>query len=223
MTMTDSGFWIGKGILSHAECDDLSTVLARGRHARGRAGARHLMASPEVRSLAMDTRLLDIAAETLGGRAVPYRATLFEKSGRANWLVVWHQDTALPLVAKVVGDDWGPWSTKAGVLYAHAPAWALERIVALRVHLDPSTRDNGPLRVIPGTHRLGILSDDDVFSLARRTAEVECVVERGGIIAMRPLLIHSSSKVRLDQPRRVIHLEYVDTLDLGHGARLAVA
>ena len=31
---------------------------------------------------------------------------------------------------------WGPWSTKEGIIYAHAPASALDRGVALRLHLD---------------------------------------------------------------------------------------
>jgi hypothetical protein len=47
--------------------------------------------------------------------------------------------------------EWGPWTTKAGVLYALAPAWALKRVLALRIHLDASTLSNGPLQVIP-TH-----------------------------------------------------------------------
>ena len=221
--MADPGFWIEKDVLSDVECDALSKVLAAGAQARGRAGTRHLMASPAIREIASDSRLLHLATETLGGRAVPFRATLFEKSGRANWLVVWHQDTALPLVAPIGGEEWGPWSTKAGVLYAHAPAWALDRIVALRVHLDASTSDNGPLRVLPGTHRAGVLTDDEVFARARRGESVDCIVGRGGILTMRPLLIHSSSKVRLDQPRRVLHIEYADTLDLGQGVRVAVA
>jgi ectoine hydroxylase-related dioxygenase (phytanoyl-CoA dioxygenase family) len=221
--MADLGYLIERDVLSDIECDELSTVLADGAQARGRAGTRHLMASPRVREIASDSRLLQLAAEMLGGRAVPYRATLFEKSGRANWLVVWHQDTALPLVAPIDGEEWGPWSTKAGVLYAHAPAWALDRIVALRNHLDASTCDNGPLRVIPGTHRAGVLSDEEVFARARQGGAVDCLVGRGGVLAMRPLLIHSSSKVRLDKPRRVLHIEYADTLDLEQGVRLAVA
>ena len=95
--------------------------------------------------------------------------------------------------------------------------------MALLVHLDASTCDSGPLRVIPGTHRAGVLSDDEVFALARQVQAVECVVGRGGVLAMRPLLIHSSSKARLDPPRRVLHIEYADALDLGPGVRLVVA
>jgi hypothetical protein len=77
---------------------------------------------PAVRELAADPRLIEIASQFVGPTAAPFRATLFDKSPTANWLVVWHQDTALPLRERITGPGWGPWSTKAGVLYAHAPA-----------------------------------------------------------------------------------------------------
>jgi ectoine hydroxylase-related dioxygenase (phytanoyl-CoA dioxygenase family) len=127
------------------------------------------------------------------------------------------------MACRIDSDEWGPWSVKEGVLYAHAPEWALSRIVALRVHLDASTPDNGPLRVIPGSHKLGVLSDSEVFALASRGESVKCVVGRGGVVLMRPLLIHSSSKARFDQSRRVVHIEYVDSLELAQKVRLAVA
>jgi hypothetical protein len=112
-----------------------------------------------IREFATDRRLLEIAGAALATTPTPFRATLFDKSSDANWLVVWHQDTALPLHRRIDARDWGPWSVKAGVVYAHAPAGALSNVVALRVHLDDSTSTNGPLRVLPRTHRLGLLSD----------------------------------------------------------------
>ena len=112
---------------------------------------------------------------------------------------------------------------KAGILYAHAPAWALARVLALRVHLDPSTGENGPLRVIPGSHLNGVLTDDEILDLARTQKKIECLVPRGGVLAMRPLLIHSSSKALGPEPRRVLHIEYADNLALGPGLRLAIA
>ena len=39
-------------------------------------------------------------------------------------------------------------------------------MVAVRLHLDESTEENGPLHVIPSTHRLGVLSDDAVSEIA---------------------------------------------------------
>jgi len=221
--MNDPGFWIENTLLSGGECDDLIEALSLNREGRGRAGARHLMTAPRVKAIAHDERLLRIARRALGAGAVPFRATLFDKSARANWLVVWHQDKALPLESQIESPEWGPWSRKAGILYAHAPAWALSRVLAVRAHLDASTTENGPLRVIPGSHAAGVLRDDEVFDIARAQEKVECLVSRGGALAMRPLLIHCSSKARADRPRRVLHIEYAAALDLGAGARLAIA
>ena len=217
------GFESIASVFSREECDELLAKLRQPGVGRSRAGARHLMGRAAVLRAANDARMLGIAREWLGGGAVPYRATLFEKSGDSNWLVVWHQDTAIPLCERFDKSGWGPWSTKAGIVYAHAPTWALERIVALRVHLNASLSDNGPLRVIPGSHRPGVLTDDEVFDIAHREAFVECMVERGGVLAMRPLLIHSSPKAESAEPRRVLHIEYAEALELRPGIRLAVA
>lgn len=120
----------------------------------------------------------------------------------------WHQDTALPFIERREVAGWGPWSKKAGVDYAHAPAAALSRIVALRVHLDQSTSDNGPLRVLPGTHKSGALSDEQIRDAARSIDAVACTVDRGGVVVMRPPLVHASSNATVEAPRRVLHLEY---------------
>ncbi|MEW6730683.1 MAG: phytanoyl-CoA dioxygenase family protein [Acidobacteriota bacterium] len=221
--MNDTGCYIENSILSARECDDLILALSQSPQTRGRAGSRHLMANPMVVALATDNRLLQIARRYLGELAIPFRATLFEKSRYANWLVVWHQDTTLPLESHIVSQEWGPWSRKGGILYAHAPTWALSRILALRVHLDASTSENGPLRVIPGSHLAGVLTDDEVFNIARAQECMECLVPRGGVLAMRPLLIHSSSKARSSAPRRVLHIEYADSLQLDRNIHLAIA
>jgi ectoine hydroxylase-related dioxygenase (phytanoyl-CoA dioxygenase family) len=217
------GFAIFEDVFSNNECDELLAVLSGTLKRRGRAGTRHLMNNACVAALASDSRLIEIAQGSLGKRLVPYRITLFEKTSRANWLVVWHQDTALPLTRRNNFSDWGPWSNKAGVMYAHAPSWALSRVVALRVHLDASTQDNGPLRVIPGSHARGVLTDEEVLALAREQESVDCLVPRGGVLTMRPLLIHSSSKSQGVAPRRVLHIEYADSLELDKGIQLALA
>ena len=209
------------GVLTGAEVDAL--CLMASAFTRSRAGARHLMREPSVELLARDRRLLELASAALDAAAEPYRATLFEKSRATNWLVVWHQDRALPLSARHDADGWGPWSTKAGVLYAHAPASALQKIVALRVHLDDSTAENGPLRVIPGSHTLGVLSDWGIGELVARARPHECTVGRGGIVAMRPLLVHASSKATVPSSRRVLHIEYATTMTIAPALTLRVA
>jgi ectoine hydroxylase-related dioxygenase (phytanoyl-CoA dioxygenase family) len=109
------------------------------------------------------------------------------------------------------------------VIYSHAPKEALEQVLALRIHLDDSTPDNGPLRVIPDSHRNGVFTDFEIQELASNSEAVACTVAIGGVIAMRPLVIHSSSKSENDSPRRVLHVEYASQIELTDGLRLALA
>lgn len=217
------GFAVIERVFDAGEIDAISAALSGASLVRSRAGARHLMLHPTVAEVARDERLLSRVRSLLGPEAGPFRATLFDKSPTSNWLVVWHQDTALPLRERRDVPGWGPWSVKADVLYAHAPAGALERVLALRIHLDDSTESNGPLRVIPGTHRTGVLRDEEVSVLAQASEPFDCLVPRGGVLAMRPLLIHASSKSRIEAPRRVIHIEYAASMTLEHGLELAIA
>src|SRR5437879_4146383 len=132
----ENGYCTVPFVLSPAECDALLRSFAGAR--AGRAGTRHLMTNSAVASLANDPRLVELAQRLTGLNAVPFRATLFEKTASSNWLIGWHQDTALPLSNRFDKEGWGPWSEKGGIAYAHAPASALSRIVAVRVHLDAS-------------------------------------------------------------------------------------
>jgi ectoine hydroxylase-related dioxygenase (phytanoyl-CoA dioxygenase family) len=217
------GFAIAPGVFDVSEIESLLDALDRHPLRRSRAGARHAMSNPVVAEFVQDARLLAMDRSVLGPDAVPYRATLFDKSPESNWLVVWHQDTALPLRARSDVPGWGPWSVKAGVNYAHAPTEALSRVLALRIHFDESAESNGPLRVLPETHRLGVLTDEAVHEVAALNEPVDCLVPRGGVLAMRPLIIHASSKSRSDAPRRVLHVEFAATLSMGPGLDLAIA
>jgi ectoine hydroxylase-related dioxygenase (phytanoyl-CoA dioxygenase family) len=217
------GFAIFSGVFDDPEISAVTGELAQSQLPRGRAGLRHAMREPAVAQLASHPRLLTIAQEVLGPSAFPFRATLFDKSPASNWLVGWHQDTALPLKERRETPGWGPWSVKDGIHYAHAPSSALEQVLALRVHLDDSTSENGPLRVLPATHGLGVLNDQQLHELSTLRNAVECVVPLGGVVTMRPLIVHASSKSKTDRPRRVLHFEYSAAATFGEGLQLQVA
>jgi len=221
--VSTDGFAILSDVISEREISDLHATLNQSGLPRSRAGMRHAMRNESVAAVAHDPRLLSMAQEILGSAAIPFRATLFDKSPASNWLVVWHQDTALPLRERRQVPGWGPWSIKDGVNYAHAPASALEQVLALRLHLDNSAAENGPLRVLPGTHTLGVLSDDALHDLSTKITDIECLVPRSGILAMRPLVVHASSKSQSDAPRRVLHIEYAVSYAIADGLELAVA
>jgi len=220
---TGDGYAIVPRVVTAEQIRRLLLDLEQSTSQRARAGVRHLLRNPVVAELAADLRLLGIAQSVLGGDAFPFKATLFDKSSEANWLITWHQDTALPLREKIEIPGWGAWSTKEGIVYAHAPASALEKVVALRLHLDASTEENGPLRVIPNSHCHGVLSDRQVESIVGQKEHVTCLVEQGGVIVMRPLLIHASSKSQSDKPRRVLHIEYATRDTVAAPLQLAIA
>jgi ectoine hydroxylase-related dioxygenase (phytanoyl-CoA dioxygenase family) len=155
-SINEQGFAIIPDVLTVGDAKDLLEDLAHVALRRSKAGIRHLLGYAPVAVLAQEPRLIEIARAVLGSDAFPFRATLFDKSPDANWLVMWHQDQALPLRERREMQGWGPWSIKKGILYANAPARALWRVMALRVHLDDSTTQNGPLLVIPGSHAKGL-------------------------------------------------------------------
>jgi ectoine hydroxylase-related dioxygenase (phytanoyl-CoA dioxygenase family) len=80
-------------------------------------------------------------------------------------------------------------------------------MLAIRIHLDDCNADNGPLRVVPGSHKHGFLSDRPIQDWPKSGA-VTCVASRGDAILMRPLLLHGSSPATVPGSRRVIHLEF---------------
>jgi len=217
-----NGYAIVPGVFAAADLANAEKQLADPILKRSRAGIRHVLSCSAVAEIANHLELLEIARVVLGPAALPFRATFFDKSPDSNWLVAWHQDTALPLESRVDSVGWGPWSLKDGINYAHAPVRALEKVVALRVHFDDSTNTNGPLRIAPGTHLCGVFTDNEILRHAEQLKCVECTIGLGGVIAMRQLVIHASSKSQSQHPRRVLHLEYAAQLEIDGGLRLAI-
>ena len=219
----DAGFAILPALFSCEYLDQLLQKVDESAPRRSRAGIRHALSLSPVAAVAREPQMIELARQVLGSEAFPFRATLFDKSPAANWLVVWHQDTALPLRQRIELPGRGPWSIKDGIAYAHAPAIALSQVLALRVSCDDSTLVNGPLRVLPGTHTLGVLSDDSLHKLSTQIRPVDCVVPKGGVVAMHPLVVHASSKSQTEMPRRVLHVEYAASESIVQPLKLAVA
>jgi len=100
-----------------------------------------------------------------------------------------HQDLSIPVRERQTNPSLAGWAVKEGTLYVHAPVELLEELLAIRVHIDDCGIDNGVLRVVPGSHRAGRLSDAAIFSLRADRGETACPIRRGGALIMRPLLL----------------------------------
>lgn len=195
--------------LIHAMETARADIPAMQRCGRSSYAMRNLLESvPAVRALARSRNVQAITERVLGSDAFPVRGLLFDKIPGANWKVAWHQDLSIAVRRQKEVASFGPWSVKAGVPHVQPPASILERMLTLRLHLDDCGEDNGPLRVIPGSHLAGRLSADEIDARRGKSLIVACTVKRGAALLMRPLLLHASSAARVPHHRRVIHLEF---------------
>jgi ectoine hydroxylase-related dioxygenase (phytanoyl-CoA dioxygenase family) len=80
-------------------------------------------------------------------------------------------------------------------------------MLAIRVHLDDCPAANGALRVMPGSHARK-RSREEIIARKTTHREFVCEVPCGGVLAMRPLLLHASAPSESPAHRRVVHLEY---------------
>jgi ectoine hydroxylase-related dioxygenase (phytanoyl-CoA dioxygenase family) len=198
----EHGFAVISSCLDEGTVDRLRSHLDDTKYAQ-----RNLLSVPIVRQLATSKPVRRIMDAILGPQCFAVKGILFNKTQESNWKVVWHQDLTIAVCERREADRFGPWSTKAGVSHVQPPAEIMSRILAIRLHLDESGPDNGPLRVIAGSHKEGRLSAQRVANWQKSNCET-CLVPKGGALLMRPLLLHASSACVDQKPRRVIHFEF---------------
>ncbi len=135
-------------------------------------------------------RMVRSAERLLEGEVYHYHSKMIMKDARVGGAWTWHQ-------------DYGYWYNN-GVLFP----W----LVSVSVAVDPSTRANGCLQVIPRSHEAGridhVLSGeqagadmDRVRELLGRLPLVHCEMEPGDAIFFHPNLLHRSDPNRSEQPR----------------------
>lgn len=169
-----------------------------------------MLADPNVAEFAASAAIRDLLRPHFANGPFPVRAILFNKSADVNWFVAWHQDLTIAVDERREVTGFGPWTEKEQIAHVQPPVHLLERMLAVRVHLDDTDASNGALRVIPTSHRHGRLSAEQIERVRQEADEVVCVAEAGDVMLMRPLLLHASSRATTDRPRRVLHIEYAD-------------
>jgi hypothetical protein len=179
-------------------------------------GARNLLRLwPRVLDIARAPALRGAMLAVLGPAAGVVRALFFDKPPGHSWALPWHKDYNVAVREHRGGDAFTKPTTKAGVPHVMAPAVVLGAMLTARVHLDDVTADNGPLRVVPGSHRHYAMGED----AAREPVAVRCAA--GDVLLMRPLLTHASGHTKPETRlhRRVVHFECAATPALPDGYR----
>ncbi len=173
-----------------------------------KGGYRNLLESDSMRHWARVARLRCHIDRHFGAESYAVRGILFDKQPGANWNLGFHQDRKIAVRERIETSGYSAWSVKEGVVHVEPPAAVLERMLAVRIHLDDCPIENGPLLVLPGTHTRGKLNRYDVRHVRSEVEPVACVARSGGALTIRPLLVHASSRAAVPTHRRVLHFEF---------------
>jgi hypothetical protein len=155
--------------------------------------------------------LVDItaaAATMVGDNARPVRALLFDKHDGSNWGLGWHQDRTIEVAERVEADGFGPFTVKQGRLHVAPPISVIEHMLTVRIHVDAVDADNGPLVVIPGSHRLGYIAEDTIGSIVEARGEYACFADAGEVWFYSTPILHRSSRAAPSRRRRVLQIDY---------------
>ncbi|WP_342657301.1 phytanoyl-CoA dioxygenase family protein [Sphingomonas sp. NY01] len=206
LTLNNDGAQLFAQALDEAACGCLETALS-ALPAR-RPGVR-IEEGRQLQSFLNRAEPIGaIAASALGDQARPVRAILFDKTAERNWALGWHQDRTIVVKERVNTDGYGPWTVKSGLIQVEPPFEILERMVTLRVHLDPVDETNAPLRIVPGSHRLGRLPEAEIERVVATFGERLCLAERGDVWLYATSIIHASLAANPPRRRRVLQVDF---------------
>lgn len=148
--------------------------------------------------LLWNPRLVVPASQLLGGAVRFWHDQLFCKPARHGGVVAWHQ-------------DYSYWTRTQPM--AHLTCW---------IGLDDSTRDNGCVHYVPGSHRWPLLPitglAGDMNAIRRVLTEeqwkqfthpVAVELRAGEATFHHPLMVHGSFENRTDRPRRATVINMV--------------
>jgi ectoine hydroxylase-related dioxygenase (phytanoyl-CoA dioxygenase family) len=160
-------------------------------------GFRDMLAVPDA-----------MVAAHLGPKARPVRAMLFDKSPARNWSLGWHQDRTIAVKAQAEVPGYTAWTVKQGLAHVVPPIALLERMLTMRIHLDPVGIDAAPLLIAPGSHRHGLIAEGAIAEKVGHTNIVTCLADAGDIWIYASLILHASERSRTDGRRRVLQIFY---------------
>jgi hypothetical protein len=194
-----------KGILTIIEGADYSNPAFRKTDDLF-AIRQFLKELPQVVPLIFNGNLKTLINALFGSSYFAVKSIYFDKPELSNWFVAWHQDLTIAVDNKTDLPGYGPWTVKQNNFGVQPPLTILQNNFTIRIHLDDTDQDNGALKVIPASHKKGIYRPDTIDW--NTETEATCNIKPGGIMIMRPLLMHASNRTINNKKRRVIHIEF---------------
>jgi ectoine hydroxylase-related dioxygenase (phytanoyl-CoA dioxygenase family) len=212
--LLENGFTVIEKVYSIEEIEKLLTIIDQAdktnetfrKSADVFAIRQFLKEVPQTIDFILNENLKNVIGQVFGNDYFVVKSIYFDKPETSNWFVSYHQDLTISVDKKVELENFGPWSVKQNQFAVQPPLPILENIYTIRIHLDDTNECNGALRVIPKSHLKKIYRPDTIDWTSE--TEITCNVDQGGIMIMKPLLLHSSSRTTNNKKRRVIHIEF---------------
>lgn len=213
-----NGFTIIDNVFTHDEAANIISVINDtvcsdpvDRRVTGLFAIRRFFTEiPRAVKLTLNEKLLSITESLFGDRHFVVKSIYFDKPPQSNWFVPYHQDLTIAVNRKVDLPGFNNWTVKQDQFAVQPPLQILENNFTIRIHLDDTDENNGALKVIPGSHRKGICRSGTTDHILEK--EIVCRVKKGGVMIMRPLLMHASNKAVNHRQRRVIHIEFSNAM-----------
>lgn len=165
---------------------------------------------PAITDLVFNAKLKALIHAVFGEGYFVIKSVYFDKPQESNWFVAYHQDLMIAVNQKTELPGFGPWTLKPDQVSVLPPVAILAGNFTLRIHLDATDEHNGALKVVPGSHLKNIYRPETINWQEEK--EIICAVEKGGVMIMKPLLLHASGRSTNNHKRRVIHIEFSKAL-----------
>ncbi|MFB0613017.1 phytanoyl-CoA dioxygenase family protein [Aurantiacibacter poecillastricola] len=93
-------------------------------------------------------------------------------------------------------------------MHVEPPFALLSAMVTLRIHLDAVDTGNAPLRIAPGSHKLGIIDEGSIESVVASCGTATCLARAGDIWSYATPILHASDTSTSSGHRRVLQVDY---------------
>lgn len=212
--ISDKGFTIINDVFSAKEInqiinviDSIETSKETFRKSEDLFAIRQFLKEvPESHQFIFNDNIKKIINEVFGNDYFVVKSIYFDKPEKSNWYVSYHQDLTISVDKKLDLNGFGPWTTKQNQFAVQPPIGYLKNIFTIRIHLDDTDENNGALKVVPNSHSKEIYRPETI-DWNVETEEI-CSVNKGGIMIMKPLILHGSNRTTNNQRRRVVHIEF---------------
>lgn len=212
--LSDNGFSIVDNIYSAEEVQNILVAINNADTSKDTfrksndlfAIRQFLKEVPAAFNLVFTPKLKALIQQILDDNFFVVKSIYFDKPETSNWYVPYHQDLTISVDRKAELEDFRLWTKKQGQFAVQPPIDVLENILTIRIHLDDTDENNGALKVVPKSHLKKIYRPETIDWAKEK--ETICCVKQGGLMLMKPLILHSSNRTTNSKKRRVIHIEF---------------